>query len=116
VRAGCAIARAARFSPAEGAGERLLSAIALARGDTATAERHAAHALRMLEATGLRFEIARAHAALAGIKQTRGDTGAARDHWEQAYRLFTELRVPRHAAQVEALARAAGMELAPFTA
>jgi class 3 adenylate cyclase/tetratricopeptide (TPR) repeat protein len=110
-RAGSAIVSGSRFSPAEGAAERLLSAIAVARGDTTTARGHARQALRMLGATGARFEIARGHAALAAIEQARGDTAGARDHWERAHRLFRELRVPRHASAVEAAARAAGVML-----
>jgi len=115
VRAGSAIARASRFSPAEGAADRLLSAIALARGDVETARDRAAHALRKLEATGARFEIGRAHAGLADIEQAGGDTAAARDHWERAHQIFRELRVPHHRAAVEAAARRAGVTLGPVT-
>jgi tetratricopeptide (TPR) repeat protein len=116
VRTASALARASRFAPAEGAAHRLLSAIALARGDAATAAEHGMQALRMLQATGMRLEIARTHAALARIEHARGDAAAARDHWQRARALFEEVRVPRHVAAVDAAAREAGVSLAPVTA
>ena len=51
-------------------------------------------ALRLAGQIGDKHEEARAHDGLGDCQHASGETGFARDHWQQALALYTELELP----------------------
>jgi hypothetical protein len=48
----------------------------------------------MADMLGERYELARAHHGLGQVRFAAGDRGQARQHWEQALALFTDMGIP----------------------
>jgi tetratricopeptide (TPR) repeat protein len=100
------ISRAARSAYGVGMALRALGRAQLAAGaaqDAMATLRESESAFENMQA---RYDTARVWVDLGAAALATGDRTAAGHYWEQARRRFVELRVPRWAERVEALARA----------
>ena len=65
-----------------------------ATGHSEQARAQHAAALALAVETGDRYQQARAHSGLAHTRHAAGEQGLARQHWQHALTLYTDLGVP----------------------
>jgi class 3 adenylate cyclase/tetratricopeptide (TPR) repeat protein len=95
---------ASRFRYGTGLAQRALGRVATAAGDKAEAEDWLREALESFRAIQAPFEEGRTHLDLALLAHREGEAGEAARQLGEAYRLFSELRVPQYLARAERLA------------
>jgi tetratricopeptide (TPR) repeat protein len=115
VSQGLEITRAASYPYGVACAQRALGRIALAHDELSEAETQLNDAVQSFRSIEARFEVARTCMALAELAHRRGEQDATATHLAAAHRIFTGLRVPRHAARTEALAARLGVQTATIT-
>jgi tetratricopeptide (TPR) repeat protein len=108
---GMDITKRCRYSLGIGIGQRVLGAIAFARGALADAETAFTDALGTFASIDARFEIARSRLDLARVAFAQGHDEVARTHVREAHRTFVQAEAPAYVRRAEQLAAERGVPL-----
>jgi class 3 adenylate cyclase/tetratricopeptide (TPR) repeat protein len=106
---------ASRFRYGTGLAQRTLGRIAAETGDMREAEEWFREALESFSSIQAPFEVGRTFLDLALLARQEGNPDKTAQCLGEAYRLFTELRVPKYVEKTERLAGELALPLTPAT-